>query len=253
MTTPREFLAHHHLAPHKGLSQNFLQDRKVIDRFVNLLDLSVPLFEIGPGTGSLTRSVQNRGGKIKALELDRELAEALQDEFNVIQGDALEFDFNTLEDQTTVFSNLPFHITAPILSRLVSHSKVKEIHVIVQEEMARRICAQPGTKEMSLLTLTLQNFAEAVYQFKIAPSAFYPPPKVTCAALSLYPKKPLVPLEESEQFFAFLHAPFRQRRKMLRSTLKGNEEAAEKAGIDLTLRPEMLSLQQWYALYLHCS
>jgi 16S rRNA (adenine1518-N6/adenine1519-N6)-dimethyltransferase len=246
---PRAFLSKHALSPRKHFSQNFLRERRVIERFLNLLDYSKPLFEIGPGTGSLTREVLKRGGKVTALELDRDLAQALQEELSVIQGDALEYSFDELEKETIVFSNLPFHITAPLLSRLVISSNVSEIHVIVQDEMAKRICALVATKEMSLLTLYLQNFAHVRYQFKIAPSAFYPPPKVECAALSLFPKAPLVPLEQSEDFFQFLHTPFRQRRKMLRSTLKGYEKEAEEVGIDLTQRPEMLTLERWWLLF----
>jgi len=242
------------MEPLKQLSQNFLVDQGVVKRLLDAASIHPgdAVLEIGPGKGAITKALAKRGAKITAVEKDRRLIPLLEQEFSehtIVEGDFLEYELGT---PVKVVSNLPFHLTVPILRKCVESTSVIDIHVIVQEEMARRITALPGSKEMSLLTHALQNWAVCDYLFTISPKAFFPPPKVDCAALRLTPKVPLVPREESDAFFAFLHTPFRQRRKMLRATLKerkGIGECALKCGLELTDRPEALSLEQWWQLY----
>lgn len=241
----------------KQLSQNFLTDLEVINEFIEAANIlhGETVLEIGPGKGALTAPILQRGAKLIAVEKDSRLIPLLQKQFShakIIEGDILEFPLEEIEGPVKVISNLPFQITAPILSRLVQAPNVGMLYVIVQEEMARRICAHPGSKEMSLLTLFLQNFSYSEYLFKIPATAFCPAPKIECAAIVLKRKCPLVPVEYCEPFFEFLHTPFRQKRKMLRTTLKawkGIKEAALSCGVSLECRPEDVSLEQWAALY----
>ncbi len=243
--------------PRKGLSQNFLIDQNIVAKLLEAAAVSADdyVLEIGPGPGAITEALIAKEAEVVAVELDTIFANALRRlPITVFNADILTFPLEKLKKPTKVVANLPYHITAPILTRFVPmHDRFSSLTVIVQEEVARRITASPGTGDYSSLTIFLNFYATCEYAFPISRSCFYPAPRVDSAVITLTPKKP--PLLAPERFFQLVRTAFQQRRKMLKKTiapLYGAEKvvaAFETIGLDLKVRPEELSLDTFLELY----
>lgn len=249
----KAFLAEHGLSAQKGLSQHFLIDGNVIGKMVALADKPTTL-EIGPGPGGITQELLKAGHKVIAIEKDRALASLLErfqtddQRLTVEQGDILVVDlYELVDEQTCIVSNLPFQITAPVLSRLVIRSDLfSRMVVLVQDEVARRMTASPRTRDYGSLTLFLQLYANTTYAFKVSRRSFWPSPRVDSAVVVLDLHKPTI--DEPEELEGLMRAAFQQRRKMLRRSLGelyGKKEiiaALEKAKLPPQARPEELTL-----------
>ena len=246
----------------KALSQNFLIDGNIIRNIVKAADITPnsQVLEIGPGPGSLTEELINCGAKVVTIETDRLLAKALE-RFNVktIVGDALKIPleaiFSHFDQPIKLLGNLPYHITTPLLTRFLPLSnKISTIVVMVQDEVAKRMAAQPKSPEYGSITLFLQFYAQISYMFKVSRNCFYPIPKVDSAVIRL-DLKPPPPHIDPEKFFKLTRRAFQQRRKTLRQSLKElyPQETLLKALSQLELsssaRPEELSLDQFIQLY----
>ncbi len=220
----------------KSLSQNFLSDPNTIRKFVDLVDIEKPLLEIGPGSGAITNELKRRGAEVIAIEKDRRLVE----EYGWIEGDILTYDLESLP-VCNVISNLPFSVTAPILTRLLPRRDLfGSLTLIVQKELAERMLGKP----MGRFSILCQFYADISYGFTISKNCFIPKPKVEAAAVQLTLKEP--PKVDEELFFALVKKAFHQRRKMIGKTV--GRELVEKAGLDPTLRPERLSLDDFVRL-----
>ncbi len=255
----------------KSLSQNFLVDPNLQRKIVDALEASTDdeVLEIGPGTGALTRLIAPRVRRLVVVELDTQLAESLAREFEdhpgvrVVHGDILKVDLGALGlawPTTRVLGNLPYHITTPLLFRLLEREHRPAVMVVmVQREVADRILAAPGTSEYGALSVGVRTVARAERLFHVGRQAFRPVPNVESTVLRITPIRPspLSPSEE-EAVRTLTRATFGWRRKQLRTTLRqtaeyGLDDAAldliqEATGIHLERRPETLDPGEFVTL-----
>lgn len=252
-----------------SLSQNFLADVDVLD---GILAEAAPMpgdriLEIGPGLGLLTAALLDAGAAVTAVELDTGLAAFLRGRFegpltdgqlNLIEGDALDQHLIRLvEPPYHVVANLPYHITSPILHRLLEAAPRPDRAVLmVQREVAERIAAPPG--KMSYLSVFVQYHARVRVAFNVPPEAFEPAPAVASAVIVVEPfdaDDRLDPAAEDE-LWRLVQASFRERRKMLHNVLvrqlpldaKRVEAALATVGIAPDRRPQTLAVGEWLAL-----
>lgn len=270
---PQELLSFLHeekLSPKKGLSQNFLIDGNIIRKIVDLADVEKGdcILEIGPGPGVLTEELLKRGARVLAIEKDRGFADKLkrfqsQGELFILQEDILEVDLEKaikqagMDAPVKVISNLPYHITTPIIAKLLGYKDLfSSIVVMVQDEVARRFTGQKKTKDYSSITVFLSFFAKVRYGFKVKRTCFMPSPKVDSAVVLIHPKDPPIENEEEQkQFLQLVRTAFNQRRKTIRSSLHKLYpkeivvEALKKASLSIDARAEELDLEEFLRLF----
>ncbi|MEJ7669194.1 MAG: 16S rRNA (adenine(1518)-N(6)/adenine(1519)-N(6))-dimethyltransferase RsmA [Casimicrobiaceae bacterium] len=243
----------------KRFGQHFLADPHYVARIVAAIDprLGDNVVEIGPGLAALTGGLIERAGRITAVEIDRDLAGRLREQFEpsqitLYEADALEFDFGTLGPKLRVVGNLPYNISSPLLFRLARYdAELRDVHVMLQREVVARMTAAPATKDYGRLTVMLQARFAIVRLFVVPPGAFRPPPKVDSAVARLIPLREEKPAITDDTLFArVVAAAFAQRRKTLRNALAGicSESALRNAEIDPAVRGETLSVGQFVRL-----
>jgi 16S rRNA (adenine1518-N6/adenine1519-N6)-dimethyltransferase len=253
-----------------GLSQNFLADPDVLE---GILDQADPqpgrrVLEIGPGLGFLTEALLAAGAAVTAVELDRGLARYLRQRLEaaieegslkLVEGDALDQELTRLVPPPyDVVANLPYHITSPILHRLLGETpRPERLVLMVQREVAERIAAPPG--RMSYLSVFVQYHAKVRVAFPVAPEAFEPEPAVASAVIVLepYPGDDRLPDAETEdELWRLVQAGFRERRKMLHNVLvrqlplPGDRilRGLAEAGIDSDRRAQTVAVGEWLRL-----
>ena len=249
----------------KRLGQNFLYDRRVIDRIVAAIAPRPDdcIVEIGPGEGALTAPLLDAGVRVTALELDTRMLPGLERRFGdianarILHADALATDLATLyPDAGTIrlVGNLPYNISTPLLFHVLRFAGiVTDMHFMLQREVVARMCAAPGGKEYGRLTVALAAQARVEALFDVAPGAFRPAPKVTSTVVRLRPAMPEVPLQAPERLDALLRAAFAKRRKTLSNALAGVCAPAdlEACGIDPRARAETVPVADWIRLANH--
>jgi 16S rRNA (adenine1518-N6/adenine1519-N6)-dimethyltransferase len=262
------------------LGQHFLVDDSAAIRIIDTLgDISgSTVLEIGPGRGALTTSLARRARRLIAIELDRVLAAQLRMNFSltpnveIIEGDILAIDFNTLfgpkpgstrpgmefqPEPVKVVGNVPYYITSDILLRLFQYRRyLGTIVLMLQREVADRIAATPGKSEYGLLSATAQLYARVEKMFTLPAGAFSPPPKVQSTVVRLTITDRIDKLHVSEtEFVDFLKLAFGQKRKTLWNNLKERykpddlRSALERANIKPNVRAEALSLEESAKLF----
>ena len=250
------------LTPNKSWGQNFIFDLNLTRKIARAANLSSNeiIFEIGPGPGALTRALFMEGAeKIIAIEKDKraitalsELVDICNGKLELISDDALKVPINKMGIlPRKVVANLPYNIaTQLLLNWLVTPDAFKAITVMVQKEVAMRICAKPGSSNYGRLSIIMQWLACPKMLFDIPASAFHPKPKVTSTLLEIIPRaQPLFPAKR-QILEKITGQAFGQRRKMLRSSLKkvGGDDLLLATNIDPTLRPENLSIEDFCRL-----
>ena len=252
----------HQLFPKRSLGQNFIFDinlTRKIARSAKPLDTGT-VIEIGAGPGGLTRALLIEGAsKVIAIEKDkraiqilRELEEIAKPRLKVIYADALELSLVELgKEPIQIVANLPFNIATNLIFKwLESTPPLSAITIMIQKEVANRLCAQPGSAAYGRLTLMINLLAETDFLFDVPASAFMPKPKVISSMVQVLPRKK--PLFKTDKFALqkVLITAFNQRRKMLRSSFKmfGGSKLLEKAGINPEERPENLTLEAFCTL-----
>lgn len=248
----------------RRLGQHFLSDPRILGRIADALDCEPgeTVIEIGPGRGSLTRELLGRGVRVIAIEKDRALAETLRaSDLTVIQGDALRVDWHAVLRTThdaprtvaKVVGNIPYYITSPLIDKALTPPLPERVVFLVQEEVADRIAARPGSKTYGALSVGVQSVTRVEKLFTVAPGAFRPPPKVGSALIRLKPlTQPLVRPEEIAPLRAFVTACFSKRRKQLKNAVPGLQgEDLEALGFDPSLRPERLAPEAFVRLLRH--
>ena len=252
----------HQLFPKRSLGQNFIFDinlTRKIARSAKPLDTGT-VIEIGAGPGGLTRALLIEGAsKVIAIEKDkraiqilRELEEIAKPRLKVIYADALELSLVELgKEPIQIVANLPFNIATNLIFKwLESTPPLSAITIMIQKEVANRLCAQPGSAAYGRLTLMINLLAETDFLFDVPASAFIPKPKVISSMVQVLPRKK--PLFKTDKFALqkVLITAFNQRRKMLRSSFKmfGGSKLLEKAGINPEERPENLTLEAFCTL-----
>ena len=262
----KSILARHGFRFSKSLGQNFLTAAWVPERIADEaeLDKETGVLEIGPGIGCLTRELSARAGKVVSVELDRSLMPVLAETLagcenvEVVFGDILKQDLPALLEETmpgmrpVVCANLPYNVTSPVLTALLESGCFETVTVMVQREVARRICASPGKPDYGAFGVFVQWHAEPELLFDVPPSCFVPQPKVTSSVIRLK-KRETPPAEVADEalFFAVVRAAFNQRRKTLVNALSSQlpglgKETAESIlsglGYDPRIRGEVLEL-----------
>ncbi len=268
----RPLLEKHGFHFSKTLGQNFLIQEWVPKKIVSVSGITRDdgVLEIGPGIGVLTQELCLAADKVVAVELDRKLlpvlAETLSDYSNIeiVNGDIMKLDLaQLLSDKFScqilkVCANLPYNITTPVLRTLLEIDRFDQITVMIQKEVAQRICAKPGTPEYGAFTVFAEYYASPSICFDVSPDCFYPRPKVTSSVITLKRRTREFSSEERDFLFSITRAAFSQRRKTLVNSLSslfagklGKEqlqEAITVCGFDPLVRGETLSFDEFVKL-----
>jgi len=240
LQTTREILKRHGMQPQKKLGQHFLVEPHMVQRIVDAAEIGPRdvVVEIGPGIGTMTQFLAQRAALVVAVELDRRLLAVLKDTLGaypnvrVAHGDILQVNLDRLvQDQLAresrnpvpyrVVANLPYYITTPIIMYLLEEKfAVSSMVLMVQREVARRIVAQPGSKDYGALSVGVQYRTRARQVLDVPPGAFWPPPEVHSAVIRLDRREqPAVHVPDEKLFFAVVRAAFGQRRKTVHNAL----------------------------------
>jgi len=258
----REVIAKHGLSARKGLGQNFILDlnltRKIARAGGDLTGVNV--IEIGPGPGGLTRAIlESPAASLTVIELDpravavmQELSTHADGRLNIIEGDALEFNYDMVGAPRAIIANLPYHVASQLLiGWLRQAANFKSITIMLQKEMAQRLVGRPRTPAYGRLSVMCQWLCDVKLLFDVPPSAFVPPPKVVSSIVQLIPKpkKPEIEFEQMEKTVALA---FSQRRKMLKGVLNAagydGEMLMQEIGVHITARAEELTVDQFVKL-----
>lgn len=227
------------------------------------------VLEIGPGRGALTDVLAALLPRLLAVEIDRDLAAALRSRLEepnlrLIEGDILQLDMGALlreegGERLLLVGNLPYNITAPLLFRMLEEAgKISRAILMVQREVARRLVARPDSKEYGLITVLLAMHAEIEVRMEVGRRSFRPAPRVDSSVIEVrFAATCRRPVRDEALFGRLVRTAFGQRRKMLRNSLLGLtasgereelEGLAERAEVELTRRPESLSLEEFARL-----
>lgn len=237
----------------KRFGQHFLHDPAIIDRISSAVNPRPGdrLVEIGPGRGALTRRLLGtQSATLDAIEIDRDLAALLREEFaghsqfTLHEADALELDFTALArargGRLRIIGNLPYNISTPLLFYVLDHrAAIEDLHIMLQREVIARMAAKAGDTDYGRLTVMLAPWVSIERLFDVGPGAFQPPPRVWSAVARLTVRaEPAFPV--SEHFGAVVAAAFAHRRKTIRNALRDlvSQEQIEAAGLDPGARPE---------------
>ena len=245
--------------PNFKLGQNFLVDTNISRKITKLVQgqLADPIVEIGPGTGSLTNELLKDNYRIKAIEIDKNLAAITEERFSevpnieVINQDAMEYDYSQLTGPWWILvSNLPYYIGTRLLVKLITEVPVIHRYVVmVQKEVAERITAQPGSKEYGALSVVCSLFTTTKHQFDVSKHCFSPVPKITSSVITLQ-RETLFDEEDRLEAFRLSKIAFQQKRKKVKTALQDffSIQDLERLGINPDDRPQKLSPEQYLEL-----
>lgn len=256
----------------KALGQNFLVNPSVCPKMAELCgaDENTGVIEVGPGIGVLTNELCKVAKKVVAIELDSRLPEILKktladhDNVKIVSGDVMELDLHKLiaeefpDMEVVVCANLPYYITSPVIMKLLEEKlPIKALTVMVQKEAADRLCAQMGTRACGAVTAAVRYFSEPRLLFKVSAGSFMPAPKVDSAVIRMDAyKKPKLDVNDEKLYFRVVRGAFSQRRKTVLNSVSSAlgidkatlTQAFSEAGVNPTLRPEAMSLENFAAL-----
>jgi 16S rRNA (adenine1518-N6/adenine1519-N6)-dimethyltransferase len=213
------------------------------------------LLEIGPGLGALTEHLYGTASRYRAVEIDRDLVPFLKARFadlELINADILKVDLSEVLDGAPgwrVVGNLPYNISTPLLLSLLGHlPRIRDMHFMLQREVAARLAAGPGTKAWGRISVLVQYHCEVELLFDVAPDSFEPPPKVWSSVLRLAPRRQTLHLNDPSALERVLRQAFSQRRKRLSNALQSIEPDWVRAGVDPGRRADDLSVADFVAL-----
>lgn len=269
----RFLMKKYNISANKSLGQNFLIDDMVVYNIIKSSDITKEdlVIEIGPGLGTLTKELLEKAGKVICIELDKKMIQILQDRFfmydnlKIINEDVLKVDLNSIiktekenEDikQVKIVANLPYYITTPIIMKLLEDKLgIETITVMIQKEVAKRLCAIPGDKLSGAITYSVYYYAIAKEVIKVPSSSFIPEPEVESEVIKLCLRKDK-PIKDCKEdlLFKVIKVAFMQRRKTLVNALVSSKEFGDKKqiiqilqdlGMNEKVRGETLTLQQF--------
>lgn len=256
----------------KSLGQNFLTAAWVPQQIAAESGITAAdgVLEIGPGVGCLTAELAKTAGRVTAVELDERLRGVLGetladfDNVSVVFADALKADLPAICAETLgerlwkVCANLPYNVTTPLITAFLEAGCFESVTVMIQKEVAQRLCAAPGTGEYGAFSVLVQWYAEPKLLFDVPPHCFVPQPKVTSAVVRMDRRTaPPASVDDEKLFFRTVRAAFAQRRKTLSNALRSAfseldraaiESAMEETGLPPAVRGETLSIAQFAAL-----
>jgi 16S rRNA (adenine1518-N6/adenine1519-N6)-dimethyltransferase len=244
----------------RRLGQHFLRPASA-EKLVRVIDPQPDqrFLEIGPGGGALTVPLCSRAGHVTAVELDGRLADALESRalpnLTVVRGDALTADLEALTPPgTRLAGNLPYFISSPLLRRFLSlRERVPDAHLMLQEEVARRIASPPGSKEYGILSVLYALWADVEIVLRFPPAAFQPPPKVHSAVIRVrFRAEPAIALKDPATFETLVTKAFTHRRRTLENNLRDSypnlKDHLRLLNIEGSRRAETLSVVEFGAL-----
>ena len=257
----------------KSLGQNFLVSDEAVERIVESAEISKEdlVIEIGPGLGTLTNELLKKAKKVIAIELDSRMVEILEERFSlfnnfeIINDDVLKVDLvniiksekeNNEIKEAKIVANLPYYITTPIIMKLLeSRLDLESITVMIQKEVAERLCTIPGEKQSGAITYSVYYYAEAYKVLEVKNTSFIPAPEVDSEVIKLkIRKEPPIKVESEKKLFKIIKYAFMQRRKTLLNALskcdlfKNKEEIKkifDELDFDERIRGEELSLEDF--------
>lgn len=241
----------------KRLSQNFLIDENIIKNILNHLNIKHEdiILEIGAGDGSLSKFISKLSKECHLIEIDKIFINKLKDitKINntyIYNDDILKFnmkDFIKKYKKIRIIGNLPYKISTKIMLNLITFKKnIKDMHFVVQKEIAEKIILEHNNKKYGKLSIILQNFFHIKKIFDIKSSSFYPKPKVTSSFISLTPKKENLDIKDLNIFKNFLTNTFNNRRKKIFHSMK---DLDENFNINRNSRPENFSIKEFIEMY----
>ena len=256
----------------KKFGQNFLTSEEILEEVISKAKISKDdiILEIGPGIGTLTSKLLETGAEVISVEVDLELIQPLKDRFfmydnfTIISADILKVDIYTeilriLKEKKKdlgnrkikVVANIPYYITTPIIFKLLENRNiVSEIYIMVQKEVAERICAKIGTKESSSITYMVSYYTEYLWDIYVDKTKFVPSPKVDSKVIALkFREKPYPEVKNEELYFEIIRSAFLHRRKTFLNSISASNKIdkkiissiMEELGIDLKIRAEKIT------------
>jgi 16S rRNA (adenine1518-N6/adenine1519-N6)-dimethyltransferase len=255
------------IRPSKGMGQNFLFERGIVQQLVDVLDVQSTdrVLEIGPGLGILTEELLHHAKDVVAIELDRKLAAHLRATFgdvatfHLYEADALKIDLVEVINQDEpylVAANLPYSVATAVLRRLLeTDHRPARLALMMQKEVAERLVARPP--EMTIVGIAAQFYASTRIAFMVPPTVFLPPPRVESAVVLLETHESLaLPLDQHDRFFRIVNAGFRHKRKQIANSIADEFDAPKSeitdwivaTGIDPMRRAQTLDVAEWVAL-----
>lgn len=265
-------LKKYNITANKRLGQNFLINEEVIEKTIAEGNISKEdlIIEIGPGLGTLTKPLLELAGKVICIELDKKMIEILNDRFSmydnleIINDDVLKVDLKGIIEKekqgniknVKVIANLPYYITTPIIMKLLEDRlEISEIIVMVQKEVAERLCAKPGFGDSGAITYAINYYTEPSIFLRVLRDSFIPTPEVDSCVIKLKVlKTPSIKVQNEKLLFQIIKASFMQKRKTLLNSLsnsnllgsKGNiEKILIELGFDTFVRGEKLTLEDF--------
>lgn len=269
----KEIIAQYQFRFSKSLGQNFLIDENILKKIVEGAQVTQEdyVIEVGPGIGSLTQYIADKAKSVVAIEIDKGLIPILQNTLvdypnvEVLHQDVLKTDLYKLieekfaKNKVKVIANLPYYVTTPIVMRFLEEKlPITSMTIMIQQEVARRMEANPSTKDYGALSIAVQYYCQPKIIAKVPPSVFIPQPKVDSTVIRLdILEKPRVYVKNEKLFFDIVKDAFGKRRKTLLNALStGNlkldkqwvREVLETVGIDGNRRGETLSIEEFALL-----
>lgn len=247
----------------KKFGQNFLVDEQIIADIVGAIrpEQEDNMVEIGPGLGALTRPLLKHLNRLHVVEIDRDIIARLESDYPqdnpkarliIHAGDALEFDFSTLDAPLRIVGNLPYNISTPLLFHFADYAeRITDMHFMLQNEVVERMVAAPSTPECGRLSVMLQYRFRMEKLLDVPPQSFRPAPKVDSAIVRMVPiPRSEIKVRDEKLYAAIVSAAFGQRRKTLRNTLRSylNEADFIELGIDPQQRAENLGVPEFTSI-----
>jgi 16S rRNA (adenine1518-N6/adenine1519-N6)-dimethyltransferase len=252
----KDILKRYNIRPSKKLGQNFLIDKGVLRKIIDAAELHPNdiVLEIGPGLGILTIELAKRTKKVIAVEKDMVIAQVLEkilkenkiNNVKVVNKDILQISNQIQNLNYKLVANLPYYITSPVIRKfLETKDQPKLMILMVQKEVAQRICAAPP--KMSLLSVAVQFYAKPEIISYVSKKSFTPSPKVDSAIIKIKPQP--IPKINTKKFFNLVKNGFSSKRKMLKNNLGIKESILKDLGLNPKTRAENLSIQDWLKLF----
>ena len=243
--------------PNKRLGQNFLFDEQSLQTIAQDVTKEDTVIEIGPGLGTLTAILAEKANKVIAVELDAKMVKILEERFKlynnvqIIQDDILHVNIDKIAPKAKVVANLPYYITTSIITKLLN-TNIKDITILIQKEVAERICAEPGTKKAGAITYYVKYYADSKIIANVPKEYFIPSPEVESSIVKITKKdEKAVKVNNEKLFFDIIKTNFTQRRKTILNSLSSIidkevlKNILKECKIEESERGENLSLEQF--------
>ena len=243
--------------PNKRLGQNFLFDEQSLQTIASEVTSEDTVIEIGPGLGTLTAILAEKASKVIAVELDSNMVQILEDRFKlynnvqIIQDDILHVDIDKIAPKAKIVANLPYYITTSIIIKLLN-TNIKDITILIQKEVAERICAEPGTKKVGAITYFVKYYEDSKIVANVPKECFIPSPEVESAVVKITKRnEKAVKVNNEKLFFDIIRINFTQRRKTILNSLSSIidkevlKNILKECKIEENTRGENLNLEQF--------